>query len=79
MSVSKSLTKGLIKVEFTLTETETGKLQQCSMTLLSRCTGRERLIRTQLFRSSTLFEVSVKSLPDSYHFMVKMHGQFKHS
>ena len=37
-------------------------------------TGRERLIRTRLIRSSTLFEVSVKSLPDSYHFMCKMHG-----
>ena len=25
-------------------------------------------------RSPTLFEVSVKILPDSYHFMFKMHG-----
>ena len=32
-------------------------------------TGRERLIR-----SSTLFEVSVKYLPDSYHFMFKMYS-----
>ena len=28
----------------------------------------------QLIRSSTQFEVSLKSLPDSYHFMFKMHG-----
>ena len=37
-------------------------------------TGRERLIRIRLIQSSTLFEVSVKSLPDSYHFMFKMHS-----
>ena len=36
-------------------------------------TGRARLIRTRLIRSSTKFEVSLKSLPDSYHFMFKMH------
>ena len=34
-------------------------------------TGRARLIRTRLIRSSTLFEVSLKSLPDSYHLMFK--------
>ena len=32
-------------------------------------TGWARLIRTRLIRSSTLFQVSVKSLPNSYHFM----------
>ena len=37
-------------------------------------TGRTQLIRTRLIRSSTSFEVSLKSLPDSYHFMFKMHG-----
>ena len=31
-------------------------------------TGRARLIRTWLIRSSAQFEVSVKSLPDSYHY-----------
>ena len=30
--------------------------------------------RTWLIGSSTLFEVSVKTLPDSYHFMFRMHG-----
>ena len=42
--------------------------------MLIRATGRARLIRTRLIRSSTSFEVSLKSLPDSYHFMFKMHG-----
>ena len=37
-------------------------------------TGRERLIRTRLIRSSTQFEVFVKSLPDSYHFMFRNNG-----
>ena len=37
-------------------------------------TGRERLIRTRLIRSSTKFEVSLKSLPESYHFMLKNNG-----
>ena len=37
-------------------------------------TGQAHLIQTRLIRSSTLFEVSVKTLPDSYHFMFKMHG-----
>ena len=37
-------------------------------------TGRECLIRTWLIRSSTYFEVSLKSLPDSYHFMFKING-----
>ena len=41
---------------------------------LFEVTGRARLVRTWLTRSSTEFEVSVKSLPDSYHFMFKMHG-----
>ena len=44
-------------------------------------TGQAHLIQThtELIWSSTLFKVSVKSLPDSYYFMFKMHGQFKHS
>ena len=33
-----------------------------------RSTGRARLIGTRLIRS---FEVSLKSLPDSYHFVLK--------
>ena len=33
-------------------------------------TGRARLIRTQLIESFTFFEVSVKSLPDPYHFLL---------
>ena len=37
-------------------------------------TGRARLIQTRLIQSSTLFEVSVRSLPDSYYFTFKMHG-----
>ena len=37
-------------------------------------TGRACLIRTGLIQSSPLFKVSVKSLPDSYHFMFKMHS-----
>ena len=41
---------------------------------VKQATGLARLTRTRLIRSSTLFEVSVKTLPDSYHFMFKMHG-----
>ena len=41
-------------------------------------TGWERLIRTRSIRSSAQFEVPMKSLPDSYHFMSKMNGQPKH-
>ena len=33
------------------------------MAMLFLITGRERLIRTRLIRSSTLFEVSVKCFP----------------
>ena len=36
--------------------------------------ARARLIRTRLIRSFTSFEVSVKSLKDSYHFMFKIYG-----
>ena len=37
-------------------------------------TGRECLIQTRLIRSSTKSKVSLKSLPDSYHFMFKING-----
>ena len=37
-------------------------------------TGRERLIRTRLIRSATLFEVTVNIWQESYHFMFKMHS-----
>ena len=37
-------------------------------------TGRERLIRTRLIRSSTQFEVSFKFWQESYHFMFKNNG-----
>ena len=37
-------------------------------------TGRERLIRTRLIRSSTKFEVVVNIWQDSYHFMFKNNG-----
>ena len=37
--------------------------------LWSDDTGRERLIRTRLIRSSTQFEVSFKFWQESYHFM----------
>ena len=37
-------------------------------------TGRERLIQTQLIQSSTEFEVSLKFLQESYHFMFKNNG-----
>ena len=37
-------------------------------------TGRARLIRTRLIRSSTQFEVSLNIWQESYHFMFKMHG-----
>ena len=40
-------------------------------------TGLKRLIQTRLIQSSTEFEVSLKSLPDSYHFMFKIHGLFE--
>ena len=46
--------------------------------ICSLVSGRARLIRTRLIRSSTLFEVSLKSLPHSYYFMFKMHGSFEH-
>ena len=40
----------------------------------ARATGRERLIRTRLIRSSTEFKVTVNIWQESYHFMLKMHG-----
>ena len=43
------------------------------MTKLALNTGRAQLIRIWLIQSSTQLEVSFKSLPDSYHFMFKMH------
>ena len=53
---------------------DTTHLAQIGLIQFRTDTGRERLVRTWLIRSSTLFEVSLKSLPDSYHFMFKMHG-----
>ena len=35
-------------------------------------------MQTQLIQSSTYFEVSLKSLTDSYHFMFIIHGYFEH-
>ena len=37
-------------------------------------TGRAHLIWRRLIWSSTLFDISVKTLPDYYHFMFIMHG-----
>ena len=42
--------------------------------VLKAITGRERLIRTRLIRSSTYFEVVVNIWQDSYHFMFKNNG-----